>query len=211
MDVQRFIVLQTKLIQDCRLEIVGGHDVFDGSVPELIRLTECHTRFESAAGHPNAEALAVMIAASFFGRTVFLCDWEPSDLAPPMHNGGVEHSALLEILDQGCCRLIRLFAYRLEPTDDSAVIVPGLSAMKQLDKANAALDQTSGNQAASAILFGLWMIQPVHSVRCGRFFFDVERFGGRSLHAGSQFIACDPCLQLRFAGMRFEMPTIQIL
>ena len=67
MDVQCLIVLQSELIQHGRLEVVRGHDVLDRSVPKLIGFTESHAGLEPAASHPNAEALAVVIAARFLG------------------------------------------------------------------------------------------------------------------------------------------------
>ena len=75
MNVQRLVVLQSKLIQYGRLEIVGRHNVFDRSMTKLIRFSKGHARLESTAGQPNTEPLTVVIAAGFLWRTVLLCDW----------------------------------------------------------------------------------------------------------------------------------------
>ena len=65
MNVQRLFVLQSELIQDGRLEIVGRHDVLNRAMTELIGLSKGHAGAEPTSCHPYAKALAVVIASRF--------------------------------------------------------------------------------------------------------------------------------------------------
>ena len=91
------------------------------------------------------------------------------------------------------------------------MIVPRLSAVEQLHEAHAAFDQSPGDQAARAVLAGFVLIETVQLVRGFGFLRDVERLGGRCLHAGGQFVAGDACFQVRLAGMIIQVPLVQRL
>jgi hypothetical protein len=72
-------------MHDGRLEVVWCNDILDSFVSEFIRLTISDSTFDSAAGEPDAEALAVMISASPFWSTVVLSDGQASDFTAPVH------------------------------------------------------------------------------------------------------------------------------
>ncbi len=124
MNVQRFFVLESKQVQHRCLEVVWGHDVFYCSVAKLICFSKGHTSLETTTCQPKAKALAVVIAACFLWRAVLLRNWQATDLAALVHNRRVEHTALLEIFDQGCGRFVGLLADRTQPFHDASVVVP---------------------------------------------------------------------------------------
>ncbi len=63
--IDDFFVVQTKQMHHRGLKVVGCHDVFDRAVAEIVGLAERHASAHSAAGQPDAESLAIVIAARF--------------------------------------------------------------------------------------------------------------------------------------------------
>ena len=99
------VVIEAEEVQDRRLEVVGGDDVFDRAVADLVGGAVGHAPLDPAAGQPDREALAVVVAAG--GRIgISFGDRQPADLAAPVDERRVEQPALLEVLDQGRGRLV---------------------------------------------------------------------------------------------------------
>src|SRR5690606_17431874 len=82
--VSQLLVVETELVQQRRLKIVGSDDVGDRLVAELIGLAIGHAPLDSAAGQPDAEALAVVIASDVGPVTVVFGHRESADLAAPV-------------------------------------------------------------------------------------------------------------------------------
>ena len=61
----KFLVIDSKQTEDGCLVIVGSHPIDHSRVAELVGFTIGHAPFDSAAGQPATEALAVVIAAGF--------------------------------------------------------------------------------------------------------------------------------------------------
>src|SRR5436190_12739504 len=70
------------------------------------------------------------------------------------------------------------------------------AAMKKLDETNPAFDEAPGRQALFAELFRFLLINAVKRPRLFRFFFELQRFGNRSLHLKGEFVALDPGAQV---------------
>src|SRR5687768_1517262 len=60
-----------------------------------------------------------------------------------------EQTALLQILDQGGARLVRIFAVLLQVAHQGTVLVPGL--MENLDEPDSALDEPAGQETAIGV------------------------------------------------------------
>ena len=58
--------VQTKQVQDRRLQIVHVHRIPSHGVAKLIRLAESDPVIQPTAGHPDSEAVRMMIAAKEF-------------------------------------------------------------------------------------------------------------------------------------------------
>src|SRR5204863_3542931 len=100
--------------------------------------------FDAAAGHPDGEALGMMVAAVVVARQIALAVNSPSELAAPYDQRLVEQAALLEVADQAVARVIDVAALQRQVARDVAVLVP--AAMEDLHEAHAALDQTPGQE-----------------------------------------------------------------
>ena len=98
-------VIEAEEMQDGRLEIVGGHDIFDGAVADLIGGAVGHPPLDPASCKPDREALAVVIATGGGSRISF-GNRQPADLSTPVDQGCVEQPALFEIFHKGRGRLV---------------------------------------------------------------------------------------------------------
>ena len=95
----KLFVVHAEAVEDGRVEVVHVHFVFLGKVAELIRRTVDDPRLDPAAGHPNGEAVRMMIATET--RTTSLRHWRPPELTAPDHQRFIQQTALLEVADQG--------------------------------------------------------------------------------------------------------------
>ncbi len=66
-DVHQILMTEPKLMQQRRLEIIGSDHIFNGPVAKLVGASECHAATYPAAGQPDAEALAIMVATGLLG------------------------------------------------------------------------------------------------------------------------------------------------
>src|SRR6185369_2914329 len=122
------------------LIVVWRDDVFRGAMTDFVGVAVSHAAFDAAAGEPDGESLAIVIAAGDLVEFAF-DDGEPANLAAPMHDGGVEQATLLEIAHEGRDGLIGPLADRGQTVTDVVVRVPGLAAEKELHETHAAFDQ----------------------------------------------------------------------
>ena len=154
------VVIEAEEVQDRRLEVVGRDDVLGRAVADLVGGAEGHAALDPAAGQPDREALAVVVAAG--GRVeVPLADRQPADLAAPVNERRVEQAALLEVLHQRRGRLVGPPADGGQARADAGVSVPRLAAEEELDEPHAALHQPPGDQAARAVLAGRVLVESV--------------------------------------------------
>ena len=101
-----FVDVKAEEVQECCLVVVGSDDVFDGSMTELVGRSVGHARFEAAAGHPDAESLAVVIATVLFRAALVLGDGQSPDFSTPMDDRFVQHTSLFEVGNQCRGRLV---------------------------------------------------------------------------------------------------------
>src|SRR6185437_10781850 len=79
-------VVEAEGVQQRRVEVVDRHLVLDRLVAELVRLPEDESALEAAAGQPEREAVAVVVAA--VGP---LRDRQAAELAGPEHDRRVSN------------------------------------------------------------------------------------------------------------------------
>src|SRR5690348_7371541 len=80
--VSQLSVLDPKKVQDCGVDIVDMHRLFDGFESEIVGSSIDRATFDRAARQPHGEPERVMVAAAFDGptRTADLADWSASEL-----------------------------------------------------------------------------------------------------------------------------------
>src|SRR5688572_28728215 len=108
-------------------------------IAELVRGAPRDAGLDSTTGHPDGECIDMMVAAAALPHR------RASKLTTPQYERVFQHSALLQILHERGGRLIAELADLLHPVVEIAMVVP--AAMIQLDESDAALRQTSREQA----------------------------------------------------------------
>src|SRR4051812_2759128 len=91
---------------------------------------------ETAAGQPEREAVAVMVAA-----VGSLRNRQTAELARPENDRLIKQTTLLEVADKGCAGLIGPCAKSFQGFGILAVRIPGLAAHEELNKPHTPLDQ----------------------------------------------------------------------
>ena len=126
-----------------------------------------------------------------------------AELAAPDDQRFVEHTSLLQVLDQRSGRLIGCVAVLLgELLVDFAVVVP--TCMHQQDEADASLHQPSRQQTVGGVRAGLFLVHAVHVERRGRLLAEIEQFGSRGLHSKCKLVGVNP-------GSDFGIPGLLLM
>ena len=96
--------VETKLVQDGRVDVGDVVPIFDGVETDLVGRTVHDAPLDAPAGEPGAEALWVVIAA------VGLCARRSAELGPPDDDRLVEQPTLFEVFQQAGDRQVDLRA-----------------------------------------------------------------------------------------------------
>ena len=151
--------------------------------------------FEAGAGEEAGEGELVVVAA--LGADA-LGEGGAAELGGDQQQGVLEESAFLEVLDQAGEGPIEGPGLGGVVVDDVLVAVPvdpgGAEgpAVVELDEANAALDQTPGQQAVAAEAVGVGLLQAVELAGGGGFVLEPDGLGDAGLHPGGEFVGADP-------------------
>src|SRR6476661_9408869 len=97
---------------------MDGEDILDGVIAELVGVAVADAAFDSAARHPDGEALLMMIAAVALGHR------RPAELTAPDDERLVEHAPALQIGEQCHAGLIDFLRDLGNPALHAAVMVP---------------------------------------------------------------------------------------
>src|SRR4029079_19494577 len=108
--VDQTLVVDAQHVQDRRLQVVHGHRVRGDVVAEIVRLAENGPPLHPSAGDPHAEVARMVIAPAVGVGELALAEDRPAELPAPDDQRLVEETALLEIRDERCHRLIRTAA-----------------------------------------------------------------------------------------------------
>src|ERR1700722_18245229 len=136
-------MVEAKDMQQCRVEVMVIHSAIHGVDAILIRRAVSKTGFYPPPGHPHRPAFGAVIATIRFravGRT--------AKFTTPKDQRVLEHSALLQIRQQGGNRLVHRPRALLEASIELTMMVPIVVA--HLDKTDARLGETPRQQALPA-------------------------------------------------------------
>ena len=141
-----FFVVDAKLVQDGRLDVVHMNWIFDRSEPKFIRFSDRLTTADPTARHPHGKGLRVMVTAelSSEGCTGFDHGGSP-EFSAPNNQRVFQHASLLQILDQSCACLVCLFALLFDSIFDIAVMIP--AGVVKLYESYTSFSKSSGQQA----------------------------------------------------------------
>src|SRR5262245_38889193 len=95
-------------MQDRGLQVVDANLVFSHEVAQIVGRAMDVARLHAAAGHPDCEAMRMVIAAEELRPAPLFVEGCSTELAAPYHKRVTEHSPLLEILEQCCNRAVHV-------------------------------------------------------------------------------------------------------
>ena len=140
-----------------------------------------------------------MVATVIVAFKVALAVDRTAELARKDHDGIVKQTALFQVLQECCGRLVDIEALAAQLLRQNGVVIP--ASVKNLDESHAAFDHAPCEQAVAGkgpVLFDFRAVQ-VHDVL--RFAGDIGQFGNGSLHAEGQFLLGDGGLNLGIADL----------
>ena len=205
-------VIEAEKVEDCCMEVVEVDLSGDRTEPELIGFPVHDAAFDSASGHPGAEAFGLMFAAMFFDGSSpaeVLAPWCSSELAAPDHEGVVEETARLEVEDEcGTGQVASSTAFG-EAATDIAMMVPSIHG--DLDEADAGFAEAPCEETCAAIPVGRFFSDSVEFFGGIAFLRDVHEIGCGRLHAERGLEAIDHALHLSVACISGEQASVHAL
>src|SRR5206468_2937663 len=115
--------VQAELVQDGGVDVGDVVAVVGGMEPDLVGGAVGDPALDAAAGHPDREAVRVMVAA-----VGALAAGGAAELRRPHHERVVEHAAALKVLEQAGDWLVNLAAEAGVAVLEIAMGVPGAGA-----------------------------------------------------------------------------------
>src|SRR6266498_5381634 len=139
------LVIDAEAMQDGGVLVVYVDRILDDIMAKVVGLAIGDAPLDPAAGHPNAEVSAVMVAAVVVRFDLALAVNRAAELAAPNDQRVVQHAAGLEILDQRRTGLVGVLHLLADPVRQVAVLVP--AAVIKLDKPHVAFGHAPGQEA----------------------------------------------------------------
>ena len=192
--VGELFVVDAHLMQHGGPHVIDGADVFGGIVAEFIGGAIDVAAFDAAAGHPDGEAVGIVVAT-----VTALRKWRAAEFAGPDEQRAVEQAAGFEILDERGDGLVDLVRHLAVAFFEGTVVVPGIRSIAaaevvgeraEFDEAHAALDQAPSEQALAGVggFFWLGIVEAVEFLRRLGFAGDVAEVGDGRLHAPGHLV-----------------------
>ena len=200
MPVREALVVDAEQVEHRRLEVVDVDRILDDVVREVVRLAVDDAALHTAAGHPDAVAAGMVVAAVVVGGEGSLRVDRAAELAAPDDQGFVEQAALLQVLNQGPGRPVDVAGLRRQHGRQDAVDVP--APVVDLDESDPAFDQASRHQCRVLELAGLPRFLAPAFPRALGLARQIGHLGDRGLHAEGHLVLLDPGQGLRIADLR---------
>lgn len=187
-------VIEAQGVEEGGVKVVDVDGVLGDMETEWIGFSVGDAPFHSAACGPHGEGLGMVIPAQFSAQFGAALDHGgAAEFPAPDDERVIQEAALLEVLDEGGIGLIGGFALGGDATFDIGVVVPGF--VEELDEANAAFDEASGEEAivrvGSLAGFGSIEVEDVFG-----FAGQIDQFRCAELHPVGHFEAVDPGIDL---------------
>ena len=193
-----FGVINAEQVEQSGVNIVHVGLVGDRVEAEFVGLAEDLARFHAATGEPHGEGVDMMVATG--GIAVF-SHGGASELAAPNDEGILEQASLLQVLDEGGLALIDLAADFLEVAFEvfagATVTVP--VGVIQLDEADAAFDESTGEEAVATEGWFIFF-DAVKGESRSALSLKIDQFRGAGLHAGRHLVGGDAGVDFGVTG-----------
>ena len=194
-------------MQHGAVEIVEVIDVLGRLDAQLVGVAHHRSALDAAAGHPGHHGLLVVVAAGMGPEEVHGVIGGASEFPGPDHQGLIQQSPLLQVLQQRRDRLVGLVAPLAVLLGDIFVGVP--AAAIDLDVADTPLHQAAGHQAPSSHGLLDLVVEAVHFLDLVGLAVDVHRLGHGELHAEGQLVILHAGQQVLVAGVGLQVGSVQ--
>ena len=158
--VDEAFVVDAHEVHEGGMEVVHMHRLVDNVVAVLVCLSVADTRLYAAAGEPHGETAWVVVAAVVGFSEDTLAVGRAPEFATPDDECVIQHAESFEVFNQGCLRLVGVFALETDFIRKSSVLVP--SAVVELHEADAAFSQSPRHEAVVGVGSGNLHIGSVH-------------------------------------------------
>ena len=199
-------VIDSQQVQERGVEVVDVQAIAGDVVAEFVGLAVHDAGLHAAAGHPNAEAAGMMIAAEI-RLNLALAIIRASKLAAPDNKRVVEQATAFQIFDECRGGLIGFAAESWDRTGQAAVMIPIL--VIELNKPHASFGHTPGKQAVGGKGAGLGNIGAIRFKHRFGFLRDVRRLGHARLHGERHFVMLNAVANLSI-GCAGELVLVQL-
>ena len=145
-------VVDAEDVEDRGVEVAEVDRVFGDVVAEVVGAAVFDAGLHAAAGEPDGEAAAVVVAAHVGSPSLpWLKTVRPNSVSEDDERV-FEHAALLEVVEQRGGGLVDVAALVGQLALDRDVLVP--AAVEELHEADAALEQAAGQEAVRGVAAG---------------------------------------------------------
>ena len=202
--------VESHQVHDGVLQIVHGDGALGDGVAQLIGLPHHTATVHARPGHPQAEAVRVVITAPVRGAVTGLVHGRASELPAPDHKRLIQEAAPIQIQHQGCRRPVRLTALLGQGRQQ---IIAGSGAVRvpapvvELNPTHAGLHEPSCQQAVVG-KGGLPGLAAVELVNVRGLLTDIHELWDRGLHPKGQLVLADARFGLRIA-LLFGAPQVE--
>ena len=186
--------VEPEQVQDRGVDVGDVVPVLDGVEAELVGRAVDDAPLDAAAGHPDREAVVVVVAAVGALRA-----GSAAELGGPDDDRVVEQAAALEVDQQAGDRLVDLGAEARVVGAEAGVSVPragGAVAVEDLDEADAAFGEPAGREHLLAERAGDVVVETVEPAGGFVLVLEAEDLGDGRLHAEGQLVRLDPGAEL---------------
>jgi len=135
MAISELFMVDAHQVKHGSMEIMYTYRILDGIVAEFVCFSIDCSRFDSSTGHPDAEALGMVVASVVGPINLTLTVIGATKFATPDHQRFIEQSSLLQVLDQACRSPVYVFCLHPHIINEVAMGIPSL--VIELNKTNA--------------------------------------------------------------------------
>ena len=120
-EIGEAVRVHAHLVQDGGVQALDVEGIFDGGAAQLVGPAHAHAALDAAAGQPHREAVGVVVAA---GALFVFGGGLAAELAAPDHQGLLQQSPLLQVLQQAGDGLVGLEGVQIVVGLEVSVGVP---------------------------------------------------------------------------------------
>ena len=183
--------------------------MLDGVEAEFVGAAVDGAAFDAAAGHPDAEAVRMMIAP-----VAALRAWRATELGGEENERVVEHASLLEVFEKARDRLVHLLCEHGVTLLQTGMRIPRACctiAMLELDEAHTAFSESTSDDELSSEGLGHFVIKAVELLGLVALRVEIHRLGNSGLHVEGELVALHARGERFVAGILLGVERVELV